>query len=48
MYALAKLIDTVVWLYTIVLVVHVILSWLTAFNVVNARHPVVSAIGRVT
>ncbi len=48
MNALAQLIDTVIWLYTIVLVVHVVLSWLTAFNVVNSRHPVVNAIGRVT
>jgi len=48
MYALLDLISKVVWLYTIVLVVHVALSWLTAFNVINARHPVVNAIGRVT
>jgi len=48
MIALANLINTVIWLYTLVLVVHVVLSWLTAFNVVNARHPVVNAIGQVT
>lgn len=48
MIALAQLIDTVIWLYTIVLIVHVVLSWLTAFNVVNTRHPFVNAIGRVT
>jgi YggT family protein len=48
MLALLDLITNVVWLYTIVLVVHVVLSWLTAFNVVNSRHPVVNAIGRVT
>ena len=48
MIALAQLIDTVIWLYTIVLIAHVVLSWLTAFNVVNSRHPVVNAIGRVT
>jgi YggT family protein len=35
-------------MYTIVLIVHVVLSWLTAFNVVNTRHPLVNGIGQVT
>lgn len=48
MHAIFDLINTVIFLYTIVLVVHVVLSWLTAFNVVNSRHPVVNAIGRIT
>jgi YggT family protein len=48
MQSIGNLIDTVIWLYTLVLIVHVVLSWLTAFNVVNTRHPFVNAIGRTT
>ena len=48
MYSVVDLISKVVWLYTIVLIVHVVLSWLTAFNVINARHPFVNAVGRIT
>ena len=47
MFALLNLIDTVIWLYTLVLLVHIVLSWLTAFNVVNARHPFVNALQRI-
>jgi YggT family protein len=32
------------WLYIYILVAWAILSWMLAFNVVNARHPVVRAI----
>jgi YggT family protein len=48
MMAIANLINTVIWLYTLVLIVHVVLSWLTAFNVVNTRHPLVNGIGQIT
>ncbi|MEZ5832644.1 MAG: YggT family protein [Dongiaceae bacterium] len=48
MMAIGNLINTVVWLYTLVLIVHVVLSWLTAFNVVNTRHPLVNGIGQIT
>lgn len=48
MIAIGNLINTVIWLYTIVLIVHVVLSWLTAFNVVNTRHPLVNGIGQIT
>ena len=30
-----QLLDTVLWLYQIVLIVWVVLSWLVSFNVVN-------------
>lgn len=48
MMAIGDLINTVIWLYTLVLIVHVVLSWLTAFNVVNTRHPLVNGIGQMT
>lgn len=48
MIALVSLVHTIITLYTVVLLVHVVLSWLTAFNVVNPRHQVVVAVGRVT
>ncbi len=48
MIAIANLINTVIWLYTLVLIVHVVLSWLTAFNVVNTRHPFVNGLGQIT
>lgn len=48
MIALISLIHTVISLYSLVLLVYVILSWLTAYNVVNPRHQIVVAIGRIT
>jgi YggT family protein len=48
MMSLIGLITTIITLYIFVLFVHVILSWLTAFNVVNPRHQLVVAIGRIT
>lgn len=38
MLAVAKLLNTVVWLITLVLIVQVAMSWLIAFNVVNTRN----------
>ncbi len=48
MIALVNLVHTVISLYTVVLLVHVILSWLTSFNVINPRHQLVMGIGRIT
>jgi YggT family protein len=45
LYALLKLIDTVITLYIWVLIFSAILSWLIAFNVVNTRNRVVWSIG---
>ena len=44
MYALLQLIDTVIHIYTWIIILYVILSWLIAFNVVNTRNRVVYAI----
>jgi YggT family protein len=48
MIAIAHLTNTVIGIYIFVLFVHVILSWLNAFNVVNARHPFVNGLGQIT
>lgn len=45
MYALLQLIDTVISIYIWIIILHVILSWLVAFNVVNMRNRVVYLIG---
>lgn len=39
------LIDTVISLYIWILIAAAVLSWLIAFNVVNARNPIVANIG---
>ena len=39
------LIDTIITLYIWLLIASAILSWLVAFNVVNARNPIVANIG---
>lgn len=39
------LIDTIITLYIWILIASAILSWLVAFNVVNARNPIVANIG---
>jgi YggT family protein len=39
------LIDTVLELYIWIVIASVILSWLVAFNVINARNPFVNQIG---
>ena len=39
------LIDTIITLYIWILIASAILSWLIAFNVVNARNPVVANVG---
>lgn len=45
MYALLKLIDTVVDIYITLLIVSVVLSWLVAFNVVNTSNRFVYIVG---
>ena len=47
MNALLILIDTVIHLYTWVLVIWVVLSWLIAFNVVNTRNRFVYTLGDI-
>jgi len=39
------LIDTIITLYIWILIASAILSWLVAFNVVNARNPIVANVG---
>ena len=39
------LIDTIITLYIWILIAAAVLSWLVAFNVVNARNPIVANIG---
>jgi len=45
MLSLLRLIDTVITLYIWCLVIHVVLSWLIAFNVVNTSNQFVSMVG---
>lgn len=45
MTALIWLVDNVIWLYTWILIAQVVMSWLVAFNVVNARQPFVHQVG---
>ncbi|MBV9347322.1 MAG: YggT family protein [Pseudolabrys sp.] len=39
------LIDTLITLYIWLLIAAAVLSWLVAFNVVNARNPIVARVG---
>jgi len=39
------LVDTIINLYIWILIASAILSWLVAFNVVNARNPIVANLG---
>jgi len=39
------LVDTIINLYIWILIAAAILSWLVAFNVVNARNPIVANVG---
>lgn len=45
MYALAQLIDTVIYIYILLLVAQAVLSWLVVFNVVNTRNRFVYLLG---
>lgn len=46
--ALYWLVDTVLGLYVWVLIIHVILSWLIAFNVINTYNRFINMIGGFT
>ena len=48
MYSLALLIDTILGIYVWVIIISVVLSWLVAFDVVNARNEVMRMILQVT
>jgi YggT family protein len=39
------LLDQILWLYTVVIIASVVLSWLVAFNVINTRNSFVNQIG---
>jgi len=43
--AVIWLIDTAIEIYVWLLIAHVVLSWLTSFNVINARHAVIAQVG---
>lgn len=45
MHALIWLVDNIIWLYTWILIAQVVMSWLVAFNVVNAHQPFVRQVG---
>ena len=44
MNSIVILIDNIIYLYSIVLIINIILSWLTAFNLVNANNKFVYTI----
>ena len=44
MNSIVILIDNIIYLYSIVLIINIILSWLNAFNVVNANNKFVYTI----
>jgi YggT family protein len=46
MFELIQFIAYILQLYVYVLIAAAVLSWLVAFNVVNQRNPIVSAIGQ--
>ena len=45
MYSLFQLVDLILGIYTWIIILSVILSWLVAFNVVNTTNQVVAVIG---
>jgi len=47
MIALVQTIDLILGLYTWVLIISAVMSWLIAFNVINAYSPAVRSIGQV-
>lgn len=47
MHAIFRLIDNVLWLYTLVIFATVIMSWLIAFKVVNLHNQFVAQVWRV-
>jgi len=45
LYPILHLVDTLLWLYIVVLIVSAVLSWLVAFNVVNTRNRAIYMVG---
>jgi len=45
LFPILHLVDTLLWLYIVVLVVSAVLSWLVAFNVVNTRNRAIYMVG---
>ena len=45
MYAVFELINTVLSIYAMMILIHVIMSWLTAFNIINTNQPFVRTVG---
>jgi len=44
MYAVFELINSVLSIYALMILIHVIISWLTAFNVINTQQPFVRTV----
>ncbi len=47
MYAVITLIDAILQIYTWILIIYVIMTWLVQFNVMNMRNQFVAMIGNV-
>jgi YggT family protein len=45
LYPIYHLVDTLLWLYILVLIISAVLSWLVAFNVVNTRNRAIYLVG---
>jgi YggT family protein len=48
MQSVGILIDTVIWIFTWVLIINIALGWLIHFNIVNASQPFVRGLGEIT
>ena len=47
MHALISLISSIITIYTWVVILHVVLSWLVVFNVVNTRNRFIFTVGDI-
>lgn len=45
LYPILNFVDTLIWLYILVLIIGAVLSWLVAFNVVNTRNRAIYMVG---
>lgn len=48
MHSLGILIDTVIWIFTWVLIINIALTWLIHFGIVNSSQPFVRGLGEIT
>lgn len=48
MQSLGILIDTVIWIFTWILIINIALGWLIHFNILNARQPFVRSLGEIS